>query len=251
MGASSSGGGGEYAKELELQRREAELKVREARLAEREKITGTFTPPNWPVCKPMVYHDIDKDIPAGGRWLVKRVYAGWWLAVIVYLANCIAAFSLLVTKVSTGGNMFGISLLILLVGTPVAFVFWYRPLYNGVRNGSSASFFVFWFNYGFHLGVAALLAVGIPGWGGVGVIITLQQFGKNVGVAVLCVIATVLMIFEVFYGLWQIKSANTYFKSSGMTTDSAKNEAAMTVLNSRAGREAVKTAAASELRRAI
>lgn len=114
----------------------------------------------------MIYHNIDEEIPERGRWLVKRVYGAWYLAVIAYLMNAVAAFSCLVTKGEQGGSTFGLALVILLIGTPVSFVFWYRPLYNGVKNDSSISFMFFWFNYGFHLAVVALLAVGIPGWGG-------------------------------------------------------------------------------------
>ncbi|KAI8922258.1 scamp family-domain-containing protein [Powellomyces hirtus] len=245
--------GGGMTRELELQRREADVAQREARLRDRERAVGTFNPPNWPKCRPMIYHDIEKEIPVRGRWLVKRIYLAWMLAVIVYLVNSIAAFSLLVTGAASGGVTFGISLVILLVGTPVSFVFWYRPLYNGVRAESSASFFFFWFNYGAHLCVAVLLAVGIPGWGGAGVIITLAQFKVNVPSAIICLISSALLIFEVIFGTWQIKSASMYFRSRGMTAEKAKEEAVVGFASSQAGRDlagaAVKSAAATELKR--
>ncbi|KAJ3151487.1 Secretory carrier-associated membrane protein 5 [Geranomyces variabilis] len=241
--------GAPLSREMELQRREADVAQREARLKDRERAVGTHDVPNWPKFKPMIYHDIEKEIPLRGRWLVKRVYMAWILAVIVYLVNCIAAFSLLVTNASSGGVTFGISLLILLVGTPVSFVFWYRPLYNGVKGDSSSSFFFFWFNYGAHLCVAALLAVGIPG----GVILTLAQFKNNLPSAIICMISSALLIFEVFYGSWQIKSASVYFRSRGMSAEQAKTEAVTGFASSKAGRDiagaAVKSAVANEVRR--
>ncbi|KAJ3176842.1 hypothetical protein HDU87_004773 [Geranomyces variabilis] len=248
-GPESNSGGAPLSREMELQRREADVAQREARLKDRERAVGTHDVPNWPKFKPMIYHDIEKEIPLRGRWLVKRVYMAWILAVIVYLVNCIAAFSLLVTNASSGGVTFGISLLILLVGTPVSFVFWYRPLYNGVKGDSSSSFFFFWFNYGAHLGVAALLAVGIPG----GVILTLAQFKNNLPSAIICMISSALLIFEVFYGSWQIKSASVYFRSRGMSAEQAKTEAVTGFASSKAGRDiagaAVKSAVANEVRR--
>ncbi|KAJ3006612.1 hypothetical protein HKX48_009554 [Thoreauomyces humboldtii] len=250
---SSSGPAGTANREVELQRREADVAIREARLKDRERAVGTFDKPNWPSCYPLVYHDIEKEIPVRGRWLVKRVYLGWMLAVLVYFVNCIAAFCLLVTNASSGGVTFGVSLLILLVGTPVSFVFWYRPLYKAVRADSSAGFFFFWFNYGCHLAVAVLLAVGIPGWGGVGIILTLAQFKNNTGVAVIGCISSALLIFEVFYGTWQIKSASAYFRSRGMSAEQAQTEAVVGFTSSKAGRDlagtAVKTAVANEVRR--
>ena len=45
-----------------------------------------------------------------------------------------ACFAVLITAgTTTGGVDFGISLIYLVVGVPVAFVFWYRPLYNGIK----------------------------------------------------------------------------------------------------------------------
>ncbi len=64
------------------------------------------------------------------------------------------------------GTTFGISLLIMLVGIPVSFVFWYRNLYKGVKYDRSVNFFLFFFNFAFHVGAMIVLAIGIPGWGG-------------------------------------------------------------------------------------
>ena len=54
-----------------------------------------------------------------------------------YVMNFIAAFSLLVTKGNGAGSTFGLALMIMLIGIPVSFVFWYRNLYNGVKRDRS------------------------------------------------------------------------------------------------------------------
>ncbi|KAJ1554078.1 hypothetical protein HK405_006085 [Cladochytrium tenue] len=226
------------AREAELERRELELKAREARLSEREKEVGDYHPPNFPPFKPMVYHDIANDIPEGGRWIVKRLFTAWWLAVGTYLVNFAAAFSLLVTKAESGGATFGLALVILLVGTPVSY---------GVKRNRSISFFLFFVNFGFHLAFSALLAIGIPGWGGAGVIYTLQQLGSNIGVGVLCAVSSGLLIFEVVFGLWQIKAVSGYYRSKGLTAQQAKEQAIQGVASSSIGREMAGAAIKSSL----
>jgi hypothetical protein len=65
------------SREAEIERREAELRYRETKLQERESMLSDLKPPNWPPCRPLVYHDIQNDIPESGRWLVKRVYSAF------------------------------------------------------------------------------------------------------------------------------------------------------------------------------
>ncbi|KAJ3041942.1 Secretory carrier-associated membrane protein 2 [Rhizophlyctis rosea] len=236
---------GKTARELELERREAAVRMREEALTRREGDLQYLTP-NWPKFRPMVYHDIDKEIPESGRWLVKRVYGAWWLALGTFIANCVAAFSCLVTKGENGGAQFGVSLIVMLVGIPVSFVFWYRPLYMGVKLDRSLSFFFFFFNFACHLAVMAVFAVGVPGWGGSGVIVTIAQLGKNVGSGVLCAIAAGLLIFQCVYGLWQIKAVTAYYRSKGLSVDQARNEAVSEFAKSEAGRDVAAEAVKSQ-----
>ncbi|KAJ3086162.1 Ubiquitin-conjugating enzyme E2 G2, partial [Quaeritorhiza haematococci] len=236
-GPGSSNAGFKSQKEMELEARENALKAREARVAEREKDLEGFQRPNWPRCKPMIYHDIKKDIPQHGQWLVSRLYYAWYLAVATYIINCAASFSLLVTKAESAGGTFGLSLVIMVVGIPVSFVFWYRQIYTGVKFDRSISFFLFFVNYAFHLGVSALLAVGIPGWGGAGVIYSMSQLGNNLGSGICCIIASIFMISQVVYGLWQIKSASVYYRSKGLSVEKAQNEAMAGIASSKVGRD--------------
>ncbi|KAJ3411928.1 Secretory carrier-associated membrane protein 5 [Chytridiales sp. JEL 0842] len=171
------------SREAEIERREAELRHREAKLVEREAKLSDLKPPNWPPFKPLVYHDIDADIPEGA----------------------------------------------------------------GVKIDRSINFFLFFFNYGFHVAFSALLAVGIPGWGGAGVIYTLAQMGTNLGSAVMCAISSAILIFEVVYGLWQIKAVSGYYRSKGMTADQAREQALEGVASSKIGRDLAGAALKSTL----
>ncbi|KAJ3055049.1 Secretory carrier-associated membrane protein 5 [Rhizophlyctis rosea] len=237
---------GKTPRELEVERREAAVRMREEALQRREADLA-YLKPNWPKFRPMVYHDIDKDIPESGRWLVKRVYGSWWLALITYIVNCVAGFSCLVTKAEQGGSQFGVALIVMAVGIPVSFVFWYRPLYQGVKLDRSLSFFFYFFNFACHLAIMALFAVGVPGWGGSGVIITIAQLGNNVGSGVICAIATGLLIFQCVYGLWQIKAATAYYRSKGLSVDQARNEAITGVAKTQVGRDLAAEALKSQV----
>ena len=152
--------------------------------------------------------------------------------------NMVAALSLLSTGADSGATTFGISLLIMLVGIPVSFTFWYRQIYMGVKQDSSISFFFFFLNYSFHIGASVLLCIGIPGWGGAGFIYLLDRFSKNqVGSGVLCIIATSLLAIEAILGLAYIAKAIAFYRSAGMSTEKAKKQAAVSVAKSDIGRD--------------
>jgi hypothetical protein len=100
------------------------------------------------------YHSIRHDIPPDAQAMVKRVYIAWygksWAlkfresiflslihtiigCIVTYTINMVACFANLLSNANTGDSDFAISLMYLIVGVPIAFVFWYRPLYNAVK----------------------------------------------------------------------------------------------------------------------
>ncbi|KAJ3350727.1 hypothetical protein HDU83_009455 [Entophlyctis luteolus] len=235
------------AREAELAKREAQLNKREEQLVQKEAQLEHIHAPNFPPCKPLVYHDIEAEIPAEGKWLVKRLYYAWIFSVFNYLVNAVTCFLLLINKAESAGANFGASLVMLLAITPVSFVFWYQPLYNGVKRNRSIQFFLFQFNYGFHLGLAGLLAAGIPGWGGAGIIYCISEIGSDVGLGIMCSLCSAGYIWQVVYGLWQVKAVRGYYQSRGMNAEEAKQQAITGVAQSSIGREIVKTAVKSSL----
>ncbi|KAJ3210917.1 hypothetical protein HDU82_007145 [Entophlyctis luteolus] len=235
------------AREAELAKREAQLNKREEQLVQKEAQLEHIHAPNFPPCKPLVYHDIEAEIPAEGKWLVKRLYYAWIFSVFNYLVNAVTCFLLLISKAESAGANFGASLVMLLAITPVSFVFWYQPLYNGVKRNRSIQFFLFQFNYGFHLGLAGLLAAGIPGWGGAGIIYCISEIGSDVGLGIMCSLCSAGYIWQVVYGLWQVKAVRGYYQSRGMNAEEAKQQAITGVAQSSIGREIVKTAVKSSL----
>jgi hypothetical protein len=53
------------------------------------------------------------------------------VAVATYVLNFIASIALLSSKAEAAGSTFGVALVIMLIGVPVAFAFWYRSIYEG------------------------------------------------------------------------------------------------------------------------
>ncbi|KAJ3085440.1 hypothetical protein HK100_009046, partial [Physocladia obscura] len=68
-GGGSGGDVGIAAREAELRRREEELSAREAELEQQQNALRAhgLHPPNWPSLYPLVYHDIDAEVPAASR----------------------------------------------------------------------------------------------------------------------------------------------------------------------------------------
>ncbi|KAJ3025272.1 UNVERIFIED_CONTAM: hypothetical protein HDU68_007317 [Siphonaria sp. JEL0065] len=229
-------------REAELNRREAMLSKREQQVEKKESTMEGYNPPNFPPCKPLVYHDIEKDIPEEGKWLVKRLYYAWIFSVFIYLLNAITSFILLTSKAESAGGNFGAALIIFVAVTPVSFVFWYQPLYNGVKRNRSVQFFLFQFNYFCHIGLNGMLAAGIPGWGGAGIIYCISNIGSNIGIGVMCALCSAGFIWNVVYGLWQVKAVRGYYQGRGMNAEEAKQQAITGVAQSNFGREVMKTA---------
>jgi hypothetical protein len=160
--------------------------------------------------------------------------------------NLIAAIALIAGQAENAGANLGISILMFLIGVPVAFSFWYRSIYDGVKRDRSISFMLFFINYGVHLGVMILMSIGIPGWGGAGFIYTLQAFAKNqIGAGVLCILALSLFWGQCLYGLWHLRLAIVYYRSKGLSAEEAKSQALQGAAKSAVGqafvREVVKS----------
>ncbi|KAI9190284.1 hypothetical protein H9P43_001717 [Blastocladiella emersonii ATCC 22665] len=232
-------------REKDLERREAALAAKESEIRAREQKIEEVTSRqfNWPKFKPILYHSIEKEIPAKGRPVVQRMYYLWMFSVWTYVINCIACLSALITKHSAGGSMFVMSFLIMVIGVPTSWSFWYKQLYDGARDDKSIRFFLFFLNFAFHLGATVILGVGVPGWGGAGIIVTIEQFSQNLGSAIICIIATVSLGFQFFFGIWGLKDVTYYYRSMGMSMEKAKREAVQEAATSQAGQALLKESA--------
>uniref|UniRef100_A0A8C8JE61 Secretory carrier-associated membrane protein n=1 Tax=Oncorhynchus tshawytscha TaxID=74940 RepID=A0A8C8JE61_ONCTS len=98
--------------------------------------------------KPCFYQNVEEEIPAPHRQLVRRVYNLWMLysvTLCVNVVSCIAWWA-------GGGSAanFGLSLLWLLLFSPCSYTCWFRPLYKAFRADSSFNFMAFFFIFFLH-----------------------------------------------------------------------------------------------------
>jgi secretory carrier-associated membrane protein len=182
-----------HRREAELQRREADLARREASLA-----AAGAARKNWPKYLHLVHHDINADIPAQRRGLVRAAYFAWCLVATGYIFNfiCMTAFFI-------GGSkkvsLWVFSGLVAVAGLPLSFLCWYRSLYWAAARDTG-------FRWGWamlhllaHIVWCWWMFVGItPDIGGysAGLFTMLDQFsnggGKGTAFGVMCVLNMVI-----------------------------------------------------------
>jgi len=144
----------------QLEEKERELKEREDALikAEQVKVVTQEKKANFPICFPLIIHDIQDEIK--GRWPKFVVYQGLftWIALSIALVlNVIAAWITVLCPVGTAGNgiesiyyrikFVFITHLVLLFGCPLHFILCYHPLYAALRSLHIARFIIFFIGY--------------------------------------------------------------------------------------------------------
>ncbi|KAI9204731.1 scamp family-domain-containing protein [Polychytrium aggregatum] len=237
------------SKEAELRRKEDELKAREARLAQttaqlQAGISAVSRQPNFPPCWPMMYHNIQIDIPAGkARGIMIWLYRSWLSLFGVLVVNSIACFSILVshpTGVTTGATDFGVSLMYLFTISIGSFFFWYKPVYRAYERSSSFSFYLYFAFNGLHIIYCFYMAVGMPGSGSGGLINMISMYTDDkIASGVLCSINSALWLASGLFSVYLYRLSHLFYRTAGLTADDARNEAVQRVAASGAVKQGV------------
>ncbi|KAJ3037941.1 hypothetical protein HDV00_001220 [Rhizophlyctis rosea] len=219
------------AREEELRKREEELAAREAALQreQQEMRQHGFKPPNWPPFYPLVYHNIDDEVPEQYRPTAHKIFKLWLATAALLLWNMIACLTLLVSHPDNMPNVasdFGVSLVYVPFIIISSFYLWYRPVYLAYARNTALYFYVYLLFGGLHVLFAFYMAVGIPGSGGAGFINTLAVITNGKIVAgVFCAIALGGWICNGLWCLWMWKSVHSHNSAAGHTLQSARQEA--------------------------
>ncbi|KAJ1540171.1 hypothetical protein HK405_011796 [Cladochytrium tenue] len=189
------------AKEAELARREAELSRREEGLREQENAMRQhgFRVPNWPPFYPLIYHNIEEEIPEVSRGVMKRIYF-FWLATLGLLGwNLIACLALLISRTTTNSaNDFGVSLI----------------------------YYIFLLFEGCHILFAAYMAVGFSGSGSGGLINFLAALSNgSYFTAVLCVLDLAGFVADGVFAFWLWVEVQRHTKQGGHSLNTARAQA--------------------------
>ncbi|KAL7004608.1 hypothetical protein EMMF5_005868 [Cystobasidiomycetes sp. EMM_F5] len=220
----------ETAKRLEeIRRRELELEQRERSLGQREANIRLHGRNNWPPkpfwpFAPLIYHDIQEEIPAESRSIVLTLYRLWLLNIVTIILNLVACILLLVSGAADGAKDLGGSLVDLLV-IPLSFVLWYRPVYNAYMKEQSFYYYLYFIFGGFHVAFSIYSLIGIPSTGSAGIINTIKAFADgSILTGVFCVLATVAWGLESAGTLFMGRFVYRHYKDKGHTFAQAKSE---------------------------
>ncbi|XP_067328521.1 secretory carrier-associated membrane protein 3-like isoform X2 [Anolis sagrei] len=233
----------------ELNRKAEELDRRERELQNAALGGGAARPNNWPplpsFCpvKPCFYQDIPVEIPVESQKTVTTMYYLWMASIVTLFFNFLASLALFCVDTS-GGSGFGLSILWTLIFTPCSFLCWYRPMYKAFKSDSSFNFFVFFFIFFAQDVVFVLQAIGIPGWGFSGWIVSLSALKLNTGVAVLMMLVATQFTAVAGLGIIMLKRIHSLYRRTGASFQKAQEEFAAGVFSNQAVRTAAANAAA-------
>ncbi|KAI6028723.1 scamp family-domain-containing protein [Pisolithus orientalis] len=215
------------ARQRDLEQRERDLERREQELNQRAEHIRTHGRNNWPPFFPLIFHSIPEEIPEASRPLITRLYQLWLALFAALIVNMIACIFLLVAGSSDGGKDLGGSIGYLLIITPLSFLLWYRPIYNGYMKEQALYYYIFFFFCGFHLLFSIYMVIGIPSTGSAGLIQTIQMYASGHWAAgILGTVATVGWSVQGLGLAYYYRQIWNHHNTAGHTVDKAKAELA-------------------------
>jgi hypothetical protein len=194
-----------------LKQREFELDQKEKELNDRlESVSKNvpFRAPNWPTCKPIVYHNLKKDMPNSKVYrLVKFAYYGWYASVYCLLINLGSMLGALIVESGNSKQIsaFILSIIFFIFIPPILFYI-YRILYKAGRKQKKSSYIFYLIYLLAEIGLYIFFIIGVPNTGAGGIIIMIDLFKKNIGEGIVLLISTIqwglLCCFKIWMWIW-------------------------------------------------
>jgi hypothetical protein len=168
---------------------------------------------NWPSCKPIVYQDIEHDMPTPeGVSLVKKALRGWYGICLALIWNTIVLIALLVVSADAIGFLIG--LIFFFLSIPISFGI-FRLLYNAVRKSKSSYFFIYFILMWMSFLVYGWLGIGFDAWGGGGLFVFLENIGNNKTIGIFGLVDTALFALVIIWHIYVMALARKEYKKSG------------------------------------
>jgi len=211
----------------DLNRRERDLERREQELTQKAENFRKNGRNNWPFFFPLIFHSIQDEIPEASRFLITRLYQLWLVLLGTLVVNMVACIFVLTAGAPNGGSDLGTSIGYLVVITPLSFLLWYRPVYNGYMKEQALYYYLYFFFGGFHLLFSVYMIIGIPSTGSAGLIQTIQMYTRPALVAaILGTIATVGWVIQGLGNAFYYRQIWAHHKDAGHSVEKAKSELA-------------------------
>uniref|UniRef100_A0A7E4V4U3 Secretory carrier-associated membrane protein n=1 Tax=Panagrellus redivivus TaxID=6233 RepID=A0A7E4V4U3_PANRE len=219
-------------REQELQRRQQEFERRQSSGAGAGAAGGTGgrngQSHNWPPIpaivpiEPCFYQDVDVEIPVQFQETVKMVYYVYLVYVFALVANVIASFVYLLSGAGNVGIFF-LSIIQLILFTPCAFLFWFRPVYKAFRDDSSFNFMIFFFVLFFHSIFCLVQALGFStyacGWTN-----TIAVYGEHVLVGLVMTVSALAFTVAFVGMVFSLLKVHRFYRGAGFSFDKARKE---------------------------
>ncbi|KAM0046541.1 hypothetical protein Hdeb2414_s0009g00317621 [Helianthus debilis subsp. tardiflorus] len=199
--------------ESDLKRRENDIKRRE------EAVAGAAIPEddrNWPPFFPIIHHDIANEIPVHAQKLQYLAFASWLGLVLCLTFNVIAV---IVCWIKGGGvKIFFLAVIYELLGVPLSYVLWYRPLYRAMRTDSAMKFGWFFMFYLLHLGFCIFAAIAPPivfhGKSLTGILAAIDVFSDHALAGIFYLVGFGLFCLESLLSFWVLQKVYMYFRGN-------------------------------------
>jgi len=211
----------------EIRRREAELSSREQALNTREEHVKNYGKKNFPPFYPLIFWDIEAEIPEESKIVVRTLYRLWLLLLLTLIINLVGCILLLVSGQEDGAKDMGAAIMYLPVISVTSFLLWLRPVYNAYMKEHAFFYYFFFLFGGFHIAFCIYMVVGIPSTGSAGLINMIHAWATgSIVTGVFGVIATVGWVLETLGMLFEYRLIWSHHNDKGHTFDQAKNEIA-------------------------
>lgn len=218
------------AREKELNEREKQLKSLEQDL---KNSGAVLKKKNWPICFPILHHDIKGEIPPGSRRVVWEMYICWWGLLTCMSWQFFCASVILGTDASDKVPSWFLSIVYFILGIPLAFWGWYLFVYRAAKNKSTFRWVFFFVFFLVHCGFCIWASIAVPlsasRWSLCGWVTALVAFDEGTFPGVVYIIGAVLWTLEALWSLWCLKDSFLFFRGKGgiKEQNEAKEQAAV------------------------
>ncbi|KAF8060590.1 NLE1 [Scenedesmus sp. PABB004] len=237
-----------------LERAERALAGREAAIAAREaelRLAGALLPKkNWPLCIPVMHHDLS-ELPPAQRGMVRLAYC-CYLGLVACLTDNFAGACVMVGlhAPGAGGQPRGtarrggrrhrrhhqqarrraprrpdrmsswfLAAMYLLAGVPLAMLLWYRKLYDTVASNGSLGYMSFFAAFSVHTAFCTWAAIAVPiggeRWSFTGFVSALRAFDVAAAGGVVFLVGACAWSIEAAASLWCLKTVYFSFRGGG------------------------------------
>lgn len=206
------------AKEIELNKREEEVKRKEEAISRAGVLLEVK---NWPRFAPIIHLDIENDIPVYLQKLMYTAFASLLGVVLCLFFNLVAVLVVVATVSFPDGERVNVAALFLaiiyfIVGVPLSYLCWYRPLYRAFRTEGALKYGLFFLFYAIDIVFFIFAAISPFSYSFAGMIRAIELFTHNCHLAgIFFFVGFGLFTLEALLSIYVMQQVFMYFRGRG------------------------------------